>query len=263
MTRNHDKIAVGIDVGSRTIKLVAYDGQRIVHNKIVDNAYNTAGVIKNLLDEVHYDVLMATGYGRALVEIGWDAPTVSEITAFAKGCSQEFPGQKTILDMGGQDTKVIRVNDAGKVLKFEMNDRCAAGTGKFFEVMAKTLNYSLNDFANLKKNKEESLKINSLCTVFAESEVISLLARGENRDDIAYALHNSVVNKILPILKKIHNSDDIIFCGGCAKNPLLHELLEKEMGQKIFIPKSPQLVGAYGASIIVFNNAINDQPAKI
>lgn len=254
MNRTQEKIAVGIDVGSRTIKLVAYDGQRMVHNKILDNEYNTIDIIKNLLDEVQYDVLIATGYGRTLVEIEWDAPTVSEITAFAMGCSQGLPGQKTILDMGGQDTKVIRVNDAGKVLKFEMNDRCAAGTGKFFEVMAKTLNYSLNDFNHLKKNKGESLKINSLCTVFAESEVISLLARGTKRDDIAYALHNSVVNKIIPLLKKIHDSGDIIFCGGCAKNILLHELLEKEMGQKIFIPKSPQLIGAYGASIIAFNS---------
>jgi (R)-2-hydroxyacyl-CoA dehydratese activating ATPase len=255
MTR--PKIAAGIDVGSRTIKLVLYDGNHFLFEKIIDNTFNTAESIKELLDEVKYDTLVAAGYGRALVEIGWDAPTVSEITAFAVGCSQEFPGQKTILDMGGQDTKVIRVNDAGKVVKFEMNDRCAAGTGKFFEVMAKTLNYTLDDFANLRITDGDSLKINSLCTVFAESEVISLLARGENREDIAYGLHKSVVNKVSPLLKKIYDSGDIIFCGGCAKNSLLHALLENEMGQKILIPKSPQLIGAYGASIIAFNTIRN------
>ncbi len=247
------KTAAGIDVGSRTIKLVLYDGNQILFEKIVDNSYNTKDIIKELLDQVKYDAILAAGYGRALVEIGWNAPTVSEITAFAMGCSQEFPGQKTVLDMGGQDTKVIRVNEAEKVVKFEMNDRCAAGTGKFFEVMAKTLNYTLDDFENLKITDRDPLKINSLCTVFAESEVISLLARGENRDDIAYALHKSVVNKILPLLKKIHDSGDIVFCGGCAKNHLLHALLEKEMGQKILVPKSPQLTGAFGASIIAFN----------
>lgn len=255
------KTAAGIDVGSRTIKLVLYNGNHILFEKIVDNTYNSAESIKNLLGEVKYDSLVASGYGRALVEIGWEAPTVSEITSFAVGCSQEFPGKKTILDVGGQDTKVIRVNDAGKVLKFEMNDRCAAGTGKFFEVMAKTLNYTLDDFAHITITHRYPLKINSLCTVFAESEVISLLARGENREDIAYALHKSVVNKILPLLKKIHDTGDIIFCGGCAKNPLLHALLEKEMEQRILQPKSPQLIGAYGASIIAFNNLIN-KPAN-
>ena len=134
-----------------------------------------------------------------------------------------------------------------------------SGTGKFFEVMAKTLNFKLVDFASLRITDRDPLKINSLCTVFAESEVISLLARGENREEIAYALHKSVVNKVSPLLKKIHDSGDIIFCGGCAKNSLLHELLEKEMGQKILIPKSPQLIGAYGASIIAFNT-IRNQP---
>lgn len=243
-------IAAGIDVGSRTIKLVLFDGKHFFDETVVDNAYNTKEIIKKLLESKKYDILVAAGYGRALVEIGWDAPSVSEITAFAVGCSQEFPGEKTVLDIGGQDTKVIRVNERGKVLKFEMNDRCAAGTGKFFEVMAKALNYSLDDFASLKGTKQGALKINSLCTVFAESEVISLLARGEKRDAIAYGLHCSAVNKILPLLKKIHSSGDIIFCGGCAKNRLLKTLFEEEMGQTILVPRSPQLVGAYGASII-------------
>jgi (R)-2-hydroxyacyl-CoA dehydratese activating ATPase len=249
----HHKTAAGIDVGSRTIKLVLYNGECILFETVIDNTHNTVEAVKGLLNGVSYDVLVATGYGRALVESIWDAPTVSEITAFAVGCSQEFPGEKTILDMGGQDTKVIRVNDAGKVVKFEMNDRCAAGTGKFFEVMAKTLNYTLDDFTRIENTTRKSLKINSLCTVFAESEVISLLARGENREDIVYGLHESAVNKITPLLKKIHDTGDIIFCGGCARNHLLQVLLEKELGQQLRIPKSPQIIGAYGAGIIAYD----------
>ncbi|MCX6665373.1 MAG: acyl-CoA dehydratase activase [Euryarchaeota archaeon] len=259
MNMKKQKTAAGIDVGSRTIKLVVYDGKQIVHEKIVDNSYNTSELIKQLLDEVRYDALVAAGYGRALVEIGWNSPSVSEITAFAIGCSQEFPGEKTVLDIGGQDTKVIRVNDQGKVLKFEMNDRCAAGTGKFFEVMAKTLNLTLDDFADLFEPKKKTLKINSLCTVFAESEVISLLAKGESRENIVYALHKSVINKIIPLIKKVHTTGDIVFCGGCAKNHLLHALFEEEMNQTILIPRSPQLVGAYGASVIAMNSLLKKQ----
>lgn len=247
-------IAVGLDIGSRTIKRVSYDGETFHHQKVVENTHNTMDIVKQLLKNIDYSALIATGYGRSLVEVECNAPTVSEIKAFAKGCSLEFSGEKTILDIGGQDTKVIRVNNQGNVVKFEMNDRCAAGTGKFFEIMANTLEYSLEEFSETRYQTQGNVKVNSLCTVFAESEVISLVAKGVAREEIAYALHESVVHKILPLVERIHKGDALVFCGGCAKNHLLHQLFETHLHQKVIIPQHPQIMGAYGAAMFAYEH---------
>lgn len=247
------KISAGIDIGSRTIKLAFFDGEKVINSYILDNNYNIKEITEKLLKSNSYDSIMATGYGRSLLEVESNIPTITEIKAFACGCEMEFPGKKTILDIGGQDTKIIKVNEKGKVIKFEMNDRCAAGTGKFFEVMAKTLNYDISDFSNIQESSNP-LKINSMCTVFAESEVITMLSRGEKREDIVYALHKSIVKRIIPKVMSIKGDDILIFCGGCAHNKLLRNLIEKEINQKIFVPENPQLIGAIGASILSYRD---------
>ena len=161
-----------------------------------------------------------------------------------------FSEVRTILDIGGQDSKAISLNDDGKVIKFEMNDRCAAGTGKFLEIMAHALGYSLDQFGEEALKSKKDIQISSMCTVFAESEVTSLVARGEARQDIALGLYHSVVRRATSMLKKVSVKEPVLFAGGVALNPCMHRLLEQALGKDILVPENPQMVGAFGAALL-------------
>ena len=247
----------GIDIGSRTIELIVLEGDEIVESLQADSGFEPMAQARSLLERVTYDKIMATGYGRHLFELSFEAPTVTEIKAYAVGAKKLFPQVRTILDIGGQDSKAIALNDAGRVVKFEMNDRCAAGTGKFLEIMAQTLGYSIEGFGPEALKATSDIKINSLCTVFAESEVTSLLAKGTSRQEIAMALHHSVVNRASGMLKRVSVEEPIIFAGGVAQNPCIHHLLEKSLGRNINIPEIPQMVGALGAALLAFEGKEN------
>jgi predicted CoA-substrate-specific enzyme activase len=161
-----------------------------------------------------------------------------------------FPNVRTILDIGGQDSKAITLNENGKITKFEMNDRCAAGTGKFLEIMAHALGFGLDEFGVEALKATKGLHINSMCTVFAESEVTSLVAKGEDRRKIALGLHSSVVRRAIGMLKRVSYDGNILFAGGVAKNSCMCRLLEDALEQKITVPQNPQMVGALGAAIL-------------
>lgn len=242
----------GIDIGSRTIELVIVDDEGNITGSFQDDTgFDPAATAKKMLEGREYDRIMATGYGRNLFEINFDAPTVTEIKAHATGARAFFPSAKTVLDIGGQDSKSISLFDGGKIKKFEMNDRCAAGTGKFLEIMAKTLGYDIGEFGKEALLSEEDITISSMCTVFAESEVTSLIAKGKNRRDIAKGLHSSVVNRVSGMVSRISSEGDIVFTGGVAKNICMNKLLAKKLSRKILVPDDPQLVGAYGAALLV------------
>jgi len=240
----------GIDIGSRSIKLVVVKNGEIEGFRQTDSGFDPLTNANAILNGVKYDRIMATGYGRHLFEVEYDAPTVTEIKAYAVGAKKLFSQVHTILDIGGQDTKAIAINDAGRILKFEMNDRCAAGTGKFLELMAKALGYTIEDFGAAALNAEKDIQISSMCTVFAESEVTSLLAKGEDRQDIALGLHHSVIRRAAGMLKRVMISNPIVFAGGVAKNSCMADLLKKSLGSEILIPKNPQIVGALGAALL-------------
>ena len=245
----------GIDIGSRTIELVVInEAGKIVQSFQTDTGFDPAMTAKELLDQVQYDRIMATGYGRNLFEITFDAPTVTEIKAHAIGARAFFPEIRTVIDIGGQDSKAISLFENGRVKKFEMNDRCAAGTGKFLEIMAKTLGYVIEDFGKEALLSGQDISISSMCTVFAESEVTSLVAKGQNRRDIARGLHASVVNRVSGMVNRISSEGDIVFTGGVAKNPCVMELLSKKLGRNVVVPDDPQLVGAYGAALLLMNS---------
>jgi predicted CoA-substrate-specific enzyme activase len=193
---------------------------------------------------------MATGYGRNLFELSFDAPTVTEIKAHATGVRAFFPDIQTILDIGGQDSKAISLFENGKVKKFEMNDRCAAGTGKFLEIMAATLGYAIGEFGKEALLAERDLNISSMCTVFAESEVTSLIAKGQSRRDIARGLHTSVVRRAAGMINRVSSEGDIVFTGGVAKNPCMRQLLAEKLGRNVITPDDPQMIGALGAAIL-------------
>ncbi|MCG6877616.1 MAG: acyl-CoA dehydratase activase [Deltaproteobacteria bacterium] len=240
----------GIDIGSRTIELVVVKDGDIAAARQTDTGFDPMAQAKELLNGMDFDRIMATGYGRNLFQIAFDAPTVTEIKAYGTGVSTLIPGARTILDIGGQDSKAIALNAMGAVKKFEMNDRCAAGTGKFLEIMAKTLGFELAEFGSEALNAEDYLHINSMCTVFAESEVTSLVARGEDRRAIALGLHQSVVRRAVGMINRVSSEGPVVFAGGVAKNPCMRRLLEEALKQEVFIPEDPQMVGALGAALL-------------
>ncbi len=242
--------SAGIDIGSRSTQLVVVDGQEVVASKQADTGYDPLGKAKRLLDGVQYDRIMATGYGRHLLELSLDTPTVTEIKAYAVGARRVHPEVRTVLDIGGQDAKVIALTERGRIGKFEMNDRCAAGTGKFLEIMAASLGYSLDGLGEEALQADKEVQINSMCTVFAESEVTSLLARGEDRRSIALGLHRSVVRRALSMLKRISVREPLLFAGGVALNPCVRRLLEETLGVRVVVPENPQIVGALGAALL-------------
>ena len=187
--------AAGLDIGSRTVELVVVEEGGVVSSQRVDTTPRVEADCERLLAGASYDRLMVTGYGRALAEVKFGADSVTEIKAHARGAHALFPGCRTVLDIGGQDTKVIALDGRGRVLKFEMNDRCAAGAGKFLEMMARALAYHLPGFGAAGLRGADTVRLSSMCAVFAESEVVGLVTRGERPEDIARAVHHSVARR--------------------------------------------------------------------
>ncbi len=241
----------GIDIGSRTIELVVVDEAGQIQTSFqTDTGFDPITQAKKLLDGVGFDRIIATGYGRNLFEISFDAPTVTEIKAHALGVRALFPEARAVLDIGGQDSKAIALFDSGKVKNFEMNDRCAAGTGKFLEVMAKALGYDIRKFGTEALTAKKETNISSMCTVFAESEVTSLIAKGRNRKEIALGLHASVVRRVAAMIQRVAPDDDIVFTGGVAQNLCMRALLSKKLGRPVRFPNEPELTGALGAALL-------------
>jgi len=241
----------GIDIGSRAIKLVVVDDAGDIKAHLqADTGFDPMAEAKKLLDDVRYERIMATGYGRNLFEIAFDAPTVTEIKAHATGARAFFPDARAVLDIGGQDSKAIALFENGRVKKFEMNDRCAAGTGKFLEIMARNLGYDMEDFGKEALLAEKEVNISSMCTVFAESEVTSLIARGKDRREIARGLHVSVIRRAASMINRVSSQGDIVFTGGVAQNPCMAELLGEKLGRNVRIAKHPQFMGALGAALL-------------
>jgi len=241
----------GIDIGSRTIEVVVVDEAGQIQLSLqADTGFDPMTEARKLIDAVRYDRIMATGYGRNLFEISFDAPTVTEIKAHARGARAFFSDARTVLDIGGQDSKAIALYENGKVKKFEMNDRCAAGTGKFLEIMARSLGFDIEAFGREALQAQKDLNISSMCTVFAESEVTSLIAKGQDRREIARGLHSSVIRRAAGMIGRVSSQGNIVFTGGVAKNPCMHVLLQEKLGRGILIPDDPQSVGALGAALL-------------
>ena len=243
------KTVAGLDIGSRTIALVEMDGEGIHHSRVVETTFDPLLQCRLLLEERSFDLLVATGYGRHLAQANFADRTVTEIKAFALGCHSIFPQCRTILDIGGQDTKAISLGQQGKVADFQMNDRCAAGTGKFLEVMAAAMGLSLGDMGNIAMQTSSEVKISSMCTVFAESEVTGLIARGIPRPEIARGLHEAICDRATALLKRVGVEKEVVFAGGVARNPCLRSLLEERLGLPLLVPDDPQIVGALGAAL--------------
>lgn len=248
------KYFAGIDSGSTSTELVVIDeNENVVKNVMVRTGANAAQGAKNALqksgialDDISY--IVATGYGRKNIDFAND--DVTEITCHAKGAEHLCKGVKTIIDIGGQDSKVISLDENGRVTGFVMNDKCAAGTGRFLENMAKVLELDMSEMAKIGLNYKNDLTISSMCTVFAESEVVSLIAENYSVEDIVHGLNKSVAVKTNTLLSSAKDKSKVMMTGGVANNKGVVSELEKLLKTKIFIPENPEFCGALGAALI-------------
>ena len=250
----------GIDIGSRSIELIVLRGDSVVASRRLDATYDPVAQCRALLDGASYECLVATGYGRRLLADTLGVRTVSEIRAYALGARHHFPRCRAVLDIGGQDTKAIALDKDGEVGKFELNDRCAAGTGKFLEFMAASFQVPLEEFGRFALRGSPGIVISSMCTVFAETEVTSLIAQGKPPADVALAVHGSVINRSLSMLRRVSTDTPLVFAGGVARNACMVELLRREIPGEVLVPPAPEFTGALGAALCA-RKLVNQEPA--
>ncbi|MEN6430747.1 MAG: acyl-CoA dehydratase activase [Coriobacteriales bacterium] len=240
---------LGLDIGSRTVDALWLTDGDVADWAVADSGYDPGSVAAAFAGREHVDRIVATGYGRHVAKERLDAEVVTEIKAYALGAHALFPHAASVLDIGGQDTKVIALGVGGRVVNFEMNDKCAAGTGKFLEVMARALGFELQEMASSALSAPSGVAISSMCTVFAESEVTGLVHRGEDLGRVARGLHESIAKRTLSSLKRVGAAGPLVFAGGVAKNAAMVALISEGFEGEVLVPDEAQTVGAYGAAL--------------
>jgi predicted CoA-substrate-specific enzyme activase len=252
---------LGIDIGSTSSKAVILkNGKEIIAQTVIQAGTGSSGP-KRVMDEIFslaglswkdLAASVVTGYGRFSVE--QIKSQMSEITCHARGVAFLMPNARTIIDIGGQDVKAIGLNHKGMLTKFYMNDKCAAGTGRFLEVMAKVLEIELSAMGDIHFISRRPAQVSSTCTVFAESEVISLLSKGVPKEDIVAGVHQSVAVKACALANRVGIHDDVAICGGVAGNLGVVDSIAQTLGHQVHIVPNPQLSGALGAAILAAEN---------
>lgn len=246
--------SIGIDSGSVATKGVLFDGENIIKKIIIPTGWSPKIASLEVYDKLSESIdknnikkVIGTGYGR--VSMDFVDKKVTEITCHAKGVHFLNNNIRTILDIGGQDSKVINLDSNGNVSNFIMNDKCAAGTGRFLQVTSNLLGTDVENIDNLANGSKPQI-ISSMCTVFAESEIISLLAKNISKESISSGILQSIANRSKSMLARIDLIDEIAFTGGVAKSKVLVNMLEENLGKKIYISEDTQIIGALGAAII-------------
>lgn len=251
-------IVAGVDGGSRAVKAVVLDAasRRVLGAAVRDSAVDPGAIAEASLAEAcaaaglardRIAALVATGYGRAAV--AGAQRRVTEITCHARGLAHLLPGTRAVVEIGGQDSKVIRLAPDGRVADFAMNDRCAAGTGRFLEVVAARLDCGLDGFGALAAGAGSAAVISSMCVVFAESEIIGLVAQGARREDIAAGVAEAVATRVAALAGR-DLPVPVAFTGGVARLPGMAAALGRALGQPVAVPPDPHLSGALGAALI-------------
>ena len=250
-------VTVGIDIGSTSGEALILNGDEVVAWSVVDTGYNSRRAAALALDEAlaggglsreQLDCVVATGYGRVAVEFA--DTQVTEISCYARGIHHLYPEVQTVVDIGGQDSKVVAVGPKGKPLDFAMNDKCAAGTGRFLEVIARALELDLEEMGPSAGRARRAADISSTCTVFAESEVVTLVAEGVPRDEIVAGICRSIARRVGGMARRVGVEPPVAFAGGVAKNVGMVRALEEALGEDLIVPEEPQIVGALGAALL-------------
>lgn len=246
----------GIDIGSTMTKVVILkDGimtfiigptgpeHRKLANKVMEEALKKSNLT---IDDITY--IISTGYGR--INVPFSDKQITEITCHAKGIIYLFPNARTIIDIGGQDVKGIKIDSNGKVNDFVMNDKCAAGTGRFIDVIAQTLGIKLDDVGNISLQSRNPVNISNICTIWAQQEVVASLAQGVPVADILSGIHRSLADRIIRLVSRLKIEDEIVITGGGGKNKGLIHAVRELLGHEIKVPQEPLITGALGAALI-------------
>jgi predicted CoA-substrate-specific enzyme activase len=246
----------GIDIGSASSKALILEHDRVLAHAIMPTGAEPAAsaqrVVEAALDQVDLGLnrmryIVSTGYGRVIVPFADEE--VTELSCHARGAHWLFPGVSTVLDMGGQDCKAIRCDERGRLGDFAMNDKCAAGTGRFLELMADVLQIPLEEIGPLSLEAKGEVRISSTCAVFAKSEVAGLVREGRERREILAGLHEAIAARVFSLLRKVGVEPDFVIAGGIGKNTGVVRRLEAKAGVPALVPPEPQIVGALGAAL--------------
>ena len=261
-----DIFTLGIDVGSTASKCVIIkNGEELVSKSLIDVGAGTSGPARAIeavlsaasMEKDQMDYVLATGYGRNSLE-GIAQSQLSELSCHARGAAFLFPEVRTVIDIGGQDVKVLHMEN-GAMLNFQMNDKCAAGTGRFLDVRARVLEVNVDDLGRLGALSTKTVAISSTCTVFAESEVISQLSMGTDKCDIINGIHKSVANRVVGLAHRVGVQDLVVMTGGVAQNAGIVSALEEGLGHKVYTSPLTQYVGALGAALFAWQKAVRKQ----
>jgi (R)-2-hydroxyacyl-CoA dehydratese activating ATPase len=259
---------MGVDLGSTTAKVVILDraGDIRAAEVVQMGAVSRAGMARALETALDAAGLRAgditdtisTGYGRRLVPGA--GRTFTEITCHARGVAAMCPGTRLVVDVGGQDSKAILIGtdgaDWGIAENFAMNDRCASGTGRFFEVLARAIECDLDELAGLALAGRKELEVSSMCATFAETELISLLAQGERREDIAASVHRAVAARTVGLVAQVGRQTPVVMTGGVARNAAAVHFLAEALRTEVVVPRAPQITGAYGAALLAMDGSV-------
>ncbi len=253
--------AAGVDVGSTQTKAaIINENRELVGTALIDTGSNVVAAAENVFEkalkesgianeEVEY--VIGTGYGRYRVTFGNDQ--VTEISCHGRGAVHMFPNTRTVVDMGGQDTKAIKVGETGEIEDFCMNDKCAAGTGRFLGAAATALELTLDDLGPTALRYTKPVKISTTCTVFAESEVLSWLGKGKKVEDILWGVHESIATRSAGLMRRVGIQDEITFTGGVTRNTAMVQALEERLGKKLNISDDSHYMGALGAALFAMD----------
>jgi predicted CoA-substrate-specific enzyme activase len=255
----------GVDVGSTQTKAVLLNENReIVSRALIDTGANVvlaaekayAEALKNGdIREEEVEYVVGTGYGRYKVTFG--DTQITEISCHGRGGVHMFPGTRTVVDMGGQDTKAIRVSPTGEILDFCMNDKCAAGTGRFLGAAASALEIPLSDLGATALRAEKAVKISTTCTVFAESEVVSWLGKGKKIEDILLGVHQSIASRSLGLMRRVGVEPEVTFTGGVTRNIGMVTALNELLGFKVNVSEDSHYMGALGAALFAMDRILS------
>ncbi|MGI0132467.1 MAG: acyl-CoA dehydratase activase [Thermoplasmata archaeon] len=249
-------LAAGVDIGSTTAKCALLEDGRVVGKSLnpvgVELVKDAERALELALEDAgrprrEIAVVTGTGYGRFKVTFGQF--TVTEIGCHAKGAHHLFPATRVVLDIGGQDTKAIKVDARGEVVDFAMNDKCAAGTGRFLDVCAGALGYDVSEIGPLSFGSRHPVRVTNTCTVFAESEVSSYVARGKDTRDIVAGLYGGIVSRSLSLLQRVGVEPEVTFTGGVSRNEGMVRTLEQRMNLRVNVSPLSQFMGAIGAAL--------------
>lgn len=256
--------AAGVDVGSTQTKAVIINEEKqILGRSLIDTGSNVVLAAENAykealraqgLGEQEVEYVIGTGYGRYRVTFG--NTQVTEISCHGRGAVEIFPGTRTVVDMGGQDTKAIRVSPTGEIIDFCMNDKCAAGTGRFLGAAANALNIPIDDLGPTALRSEKAVRISTTCTVFAESEVLSWLGKGKKIEDILWGVHQSIASRSSALVRRVGIEDEVTFTGGVTRNVGMIKALEEKLETRLNTSEESHYIGALGAALFALDHIL-------